>query len=401
MAVDDGAPLPLVNTSVSDSGAAPPPLPPPSPPPAPTFPRWGWWAIGVSAVVSIVVIAGFVIHVPYGTISPGEAVSLRPIVHVDGAAAHPDDRGDLRLLFVRERNHVNLWRYLQAKLDSDIDLYPESVLTGGLPVRDANAYAQSDMVKAKIAATKIALEAAGFTVPSPRGVVVTATLPGRPAEKVLKAGDAIVSADGKPVIRGEQLTEAISKRGVGSKVELGIVRNGKSQTVMVPIALEKCQKPVQRGCVDRPAIGVLPFSRYPFPVKINIETENIGGPSAGLAMTLAILDDLTPGNLTGGKRVAVTGTIDTDGNVGEIGGINQKAVAARAAGARVFIVPQCQTTDAPRDHARCQKDLSRAIQRAGSKVKVVPVSTFEQALNVLRAAGGDAVVAQTPTTRAA
>jgi PDZ domain-containing protein len=117
-------------------------------------------------------------------------------------------------------------------------------------------------------------------------------------------------------------------------------------------------------------------------------------------MTLAILDDLTPGNLTGGTRVAVTGTIDAQGDVGEIGGINQKAVAARAAGARLFIVPACSRQDPPAALQACQQDLSRAVQRAGSKVKVVPVSTFAQALQALRGAGGDPVVTTTTAPRA-
>ena len=396
MAVDDGAPLPVLEAPGPAEGGVPP-----TPTPAPAkFPRWGWWGIAVSVVLSVVVIAGFAIHVPYSTISPGAAVSLRPLVHVEGAAAHPNDRGDLRLLFVRERNHINLWRYLQAKLDKDIDLFKESVITGGLPPGDLNADAEADMADAKIAATKVALEAAGYTVPAPRGVTVEATFPGRPAEKVLREGDIITSADGKPVVTGNELTAAISKHGAGSKVALGVVRGGKSETVQVPIAIEKCRKPRPPGCVDHPAIGIRVFPHFEFPVNVNVDTQSIGGPSAGLAMSLAILDDLTPGNLTGGERVAVTGTIDPGGNVGEIGGINQKAVAARAAGAQLFIVPQCVKATSP-DFVGCERDLKRATQRAGSKVKVVPVTSFAEALKALRDIGGDPVVKQTPTSQAA
>jgi Lon-like protease len=115
-------------------------------------------------------------------------------------------------------------------------------------------------------------------------------------------------------------------------------------------------------------------------------------------MSLAILDDLTPGDLTGGTRVAVTGTIDAAGNVGEIGGIEQKAVAARAAHVSLFIVPQCSPHDPPTYLAGCKADLTRAIKRAGSKIKVMPVSTFTQALAVLRSAGGAPVVPVAPTT---
>ena len=146
-------------------------------------------------------------------------------------------------------------------------------------------------------------------------------------------------------------------------------------------------------------------------MKVDVDTAGIGGPSGGLAMTLAILDDLTPGNLTGGKRTAVTGTIDSDGHVGEIGGIEQKAIAARAAGAKLFLVPQCATpsadlSDADKQaadaaFAACQTDLERATKRAGSKVKVVPVATFDDALRVLRENGGDPVTSVGPSAKAA
>jgi PDZ domain-containing protein len=115
-------------------------------------------------------------------------------------------------------------------------------------------------------------------------------------------------------------------------------------------------------------------------------------------MSLAILDDLTPGNLTGGTRVAVTGTIGYEGTVGEIGGIEQKAVNARAAGARLFIVPQCTN---PQSKASCETDLGRATKRVGSKVKVTPVATFDEALRVLRENGGDPVEKVGPDAKAA
>jgi len=113
-----------------------------------------------------------------------------------------------------------------------------------------------------------------------------------------------------------------------------------------------------------------------FPVKIKIATGDVSGPSGGLAFTLTIIDDLTPGNLTGGKTVAVTGTIDGDGNVGEVGGVPQKAVAARSAGARLMIVPRAEVRD--------------ARTKAGD-MKVIGVSTLDEALAALRSNGGAAI----------
>jgi PDZ domain-containing protein len=109
----------------------------------------------------------------------------------------------------------------------------------------------------------------------------------------------------------------------------------------------------------------------------------VSGPSAGLAFTLAIIDDLTPGDLTGGKRVAITGTISPDGTVGPVGGVAQKAVAARSAGAKLMLVPPQEYDDA-KSHA--------------DGMTVVRVSTLDDALRALRNNGGDPVVPPTATT---
>lgn len=112
---------------------------------------------------------------------------------------------------------------------------------------------------------------------------------------------------------------------------------------------------------------------YTLPFDINIEVGDIGGPSAGLALTLAILDILSDGDLTGGHAVAATGTIELDGTVGDVGGVAQKALTVRRAGAQVFFVPSDQ--------------LKEAQSEAG-RMKIYPVKTLQQALNDLAAIGG-------------
>jgi PDZ domain-containing protein len=383
---------------MSDAPVFTPPPPPPAPPvdatePTPPRPRMRWWswvAIALATIVFVGGIAGFVIHVPYTTISPGDAVSLDSLVHVDGAKTYPDI-GDIRLLYVRERNHVSFWRYVQAKLDKNTELLKEKeVNPDNEPQPDLEAEDEAAMSEAKIAATKVALEAAGYTVKPAPGYVINAVLPSKPASKVLKAGDLIVSADGKKVVQGADLTAAVRSHRPGQTMTLGIERDGKPMTVKVGIGQDKN---------GSPEIGVLVFPNYNFPVHVSVDTAGIQGPSGGLAMTLAILDDLTPGNLTGGQRVAVTGTIDIDGNVGEIGGIEQKAIAARARHAKLFIVPQCLPEEG--DVAGCQKDLAAAQKKAGSGMKVIPVATFAEALAALRANGGAPVVKVGPTLTAA
>jgi PDZ domain-containing protein len=115
-----------------------------------------------------------------------------------------------------------------------------------------------------------------------------------------------------------------------------------------------------------------------YPHQISIDTGQVGGPSAGLAFTLGLVDDLTPGDLTGGKSVAATGTIAPDGTVGPIGGLDHKVDAVRHAGVTLFLVPDSQTP----------AELAKARSRAEGKVDIVPVHTLEDALNAIAAHGG-------------
>jgi len=345
-------------------------------------PRWLVVFVVVGLTVSIVGVVGTFVRLPYTTLSPGGAVPLSGFVRVDGGPAYPDGRGDIRLLFVRERDHVNVWEYLRARLDSDVEIFPDKeVNPGGVPQPDLGAESQAEMKQARTAATVLALRAAGYDVqPAAEGVEVLAALPSRPAGDVLRAGDVILAADGVPIAAPGDLRDPVAKHGDGESVTLDILRDGERRTVAVGVEVRD----------GSPAMGVIVAPRYDFPVAVQIDTRGIGGPSGGLAMTLAVLDDLTAGNLTGGKRVAVTGTIDLDGNVGEIGGIAQKAVAARASGVDLLLVPACVEGRSP-DVEACRRDLDVARERAGNRVEVVPVATFEEALQALRAAGGDPV----------
>lgn len=115
------------------------------------------------------------------------------------------------------------------------------------------------------------------------------------------------------------------------------------------------------------------------PFEIDIDSGSVGGPSAGLAFTLAIIEELTPGELTGGAKVAVTGAIGIDGTVGRIGGIEQKAVAVRESGATVFLVPASQLPE----------ELEVVRERLGPDVLLVLVDDLDEALEALRDIGGD------------
>jgi Lon-like protease len=360
------------------------------------FPRGLKWFIGVSAVVVAVGLAGTLIRLPYYSFSPGSALDLSSRVSISGAKTYPD-RGDVMLLFVRERARVNVWSWIQASLDSNIDLVKQENVTGGQTPKHLDEQAVCDMSQAKSAAGVAALSALGYKVKSLSGVVVdgfpegsksTKTSTGTttqivtfPAEDSLFPCDTITAVDGHDIVNPQNVSKLIMKHRPGTSVTLRVLRNGHPLTVKVPVTEYQGKR----------IIGISAAPRFKVPVDIKIDTSNITGPSAGLAMALAIVDDLTPGDLTGGKKIAVTGTIGPDGTVGQIGAIQQKAITAKAAHAQIFIVPACGD-----DHA-CLDDLRRLKERVGKSIEVKPVASLAQALRVLRAAGG-APVEPTSTT---
>ena len=165
---------------------------------------------------------------------------------------------------------------------------------------------------------------------------------------------------------------------VGEEVRLRVRRGTSTRTIEVATVADPDTKVPILGLT----LAVAPASpcRLPFPV--SVDTGEIGGPSAGLAFTLALLDALSPGDLSGSQRVVATGTIDVDENVGAVGAIRQKAVAARAAGATLFLLPRSQSED----------EIAAAREIGGSVMRVVTVATLQDALDTLADNGGSALL---------
>ncbi len=338
--------------------------------------RWPWYSAGIAIAVVAVVTAGWFIRLPYYTISPGSSLDVNERVDVTGAPGYQPE-GEVRLLFVRQRARVNVWRWLIASFDHDIDLFKEAEFTGGQPPEQVRDEARADMAVAQFSARAVALRAVGYDLGEEHeGVRVLYVFAGLPADGVLEEGDLLVAVDGEAVRSSAELGAAIGHHAAGESVRVTYLRDGtRMRTELSTVAA------FDDG---RPVIGVQAVPPYDFPVEIEIDTDRIGGPSAGLAMTLAIIDELTPGELTGGGVVAVTGTIDLDGNVGPIGGIAQKAGSARAADAELFLVPACHEGAY---YAECEADLDRARSRAG-EMQVEEVASVGEALQALEAAGG-------------
>ncbi len=203
-----------------------------------------------------------------------------------------------------------------------------------------------------------------------------------PSDDQIDPADTILEADGMALGSVEDLSAVLAEKRPGDTVDLLIERPG-SEPFEATVELSASPDDAERTIV-----GFRPFDTraITLPFEVDIDTGLIGGPSAGLAFTLSLIDDLSPGELTGGQNIAVTGTINLDGTVGPIGGLAQKVSAVHQHGVDVFLVPASQS------ELQDEEKLDR-LRRAGrDEVRIIPVATLDEALAVLEELGGDPIV---------
>jgi PDZ domain-containing protein len=259
-------------------------------------------------------------------------------------------------------------------------LIPANEVLGNTPPAQLACQDTQQMQSATSSAPVVALRHLGYQVKeNDLGAQLYEVAPGSPAAAAgLHCNDIVIAVNNQPIRTDNDLSTAIRSGSPGQSVHVTVRRagaNGKLQTKVLTPRLAAIPASVNPARAGQPFLGVVSMTRstYTLPFDVTIDVGNIGGPSAGLAMTLATLDVLSNGDLTGGHRVAATGTIGLDGTVGDVGGVAQKAVAVRKAGATVFFVPADEFKDAQ--------------SQAGS-MKVYPVKTLQQALDILKSLGG-------------
>jgi PDZ domain-containing protein len=349
-------------------------------------------------LIVVVVVAGFFIHLPYVIISPGSATPLdSQVVQISGAPTYPETSGNINFLTVQvSTSDPNVWRLVTAWLDPDRDVEDKSTVQGCLNDTENREYNADLMDQSQNDAKYVALTRLGYVVPAdPVLVRVVEVCRGTPAAGAVQTGDQVLAVDGTDITDGTQVAQLVQKHHPGDRVTITYDRNGVKRSTTITAGKYQTQGSAEsaRRCVAANGsttgdiclgIASQAFLTYQFPVDVKINTQLVGGPSAGLAFTLAIIDDLTPGSLTGGKRVAVTGTIQPDGSVGEVGGVEQKAITARTNGVDLMIVPKGEVADA---------------RRGAGDVRVVGVDDIDGALAALQRAGGAEV--PPPSTTAA
>ncbi|MFC4050602.1 PDZ domain-containing protein [Actinomadura syzygii] len=300
-----------------------------------------------SVLVLVLALIGSVMPVPYVALMPGPTSNTlgtndkgQPLIRIDGRTTYPDE-GHLNFTTVTYRGgpggRIDLLTALRGWLAKDTAIVPEETIfpddESQKQIDEENTRQMQDSQQSAEAA---ALHELGISVSTQ--VVIEGIQKGRPADGVLKPGDEITALDGAKVTSVSQVTGTMAKRKIGDTVTLTYNRAGKEGRATL--------KTVGDPEGKRAVVGVVLGDQYKFPFKIDISIGDIGGPSAGLMFSLAIYDKLTPGPLTQGRFFAGTGTITPEGEVGPIGGIQQKMIAARKAGATVFLTPKDNCADA-------------------------------------------------------
>jgi Lon-like protease len=322
---------------------------------------------GLATVVAIAV--AVLVPVPYVILGPGPTLNTlgetsgQPLITITGRHTYPTS-GHLNLVTVSYQGgpgtNMNIFQALRAWLDPSEAVVPETELfPTGQSAQATQAQDTQEMTGSQQLATAAALSA--LHIPYQTLVTVVSTVPGYPASKALKAGDVIEAVEGKPVTGQTSLSSMITSHPAGTVLTLTVLRAGK--TLTIPVA--------SKASDGTPVVGVTVQEQYKFPFQVSISVGDIGGPSAGMMFALGIIDKLTPLNLTGGKFIAGTGEITASGQVQPIGGIQQKMVGARSAGATIFLTPA----------GNCS-DTTGAVP-AG--LRLVKVSTLSQAMSDLEA----------------
>lgn len=340
-------------------------------------PRSRWrLAVGAAALLVVLVVGSSLLSVPYVALRPG---SVRPVsqqIVVEDARSFPPEQS---VAFTTVNvGSVSLLEALAGWLDDGVDVLPEERVRGSRSADENRRYNAQLMDTSKLTAIAVAQEHLGEDVRiTTSGTIVRQIEGGSPAASVLELDDVIVAVDGQPVDVPDQIGTLLQPGGPGATHTLTVERPAGS-TSQIDVEVTTVALPTEP---NRAVIGIVPEDRivdFDFPIDVTIDSGDVGGPSAGLAFTLAVIDVLTAGELTGGLRVAVTGTMSLDGTVGPVGGGAQKAVTVRSSDYDVFLVPSSEFDE---------------VQRSvGGDLEVIAVDSLTDALAALASLGGDPAV---------
>lgn len=313
--------------------------------------------------------------VPYVIESPGPTFNTlgkdggKPVITITGRDSFPAS-GNLDLTTVvmagGPKTPATIFDIFRAWLDPSKAVYPEELIypkgtTAEQTVKQGEVAMETSQENAVAAALR------ELDIPFEQRLTVVGLSEPSPSQGKIQEGDRLVSINGK-AMTSMSVIQAELAAAAGAPAAVVVDRKGSSVTETITPT---------KNDAGRYVLGVLLASDFTFPFDVRISLDNVGGPSAGMMFALGIVDSLTPGDLTGGKHVAGTGTITADGAVGPIGGIAQKMIGARGQGATMFLAPAANCSD--------------VVGHVPDGLQVVKVETLADATSAVEklASGGD------------
>lgn len=324
--------------------------------------RWLFYTFSTIVLIA----ATIFVPMPLVEFSPGGATSIPPLVQVQYDTTEID--GNLSLLTVKVTQPslaeaVRAWWSDTRELERRENVIPPGIDRNDYFDQQRQVFEQSFTV-----AAAVGLRQAGFEVSVTTAPLVLAALPEGPSGGVLESGDVLRSVNGVAVATSEDVIDALRPVQMNDPVTLLVERDGEAVEAQIRAGMV--------GRMERPGLGVIldtVIDEVSLPFEVDLGDTRIGGPSAGMMIALTIYDLVSEENLAAGRNIAGTGTLDIDGLVGPIGGIEEKVVAAEEQGVTLFLAPASQAADA------------RAV--APASMRVVGVETIEDAIEALRTAG--------------
>jgi Lon-like protease len=327
----------------------------------------------VAFVLVVQVVVAAQLQTPWIAFEPGSATSTDGLLSVNGAQTYPDDEGQILYLTVRQ-NRLSALEWVVKARDPYIDIVREKDAFGDRSAGEVRQENIAMMETSKSQAELAALDYLGYDVFDPVGAQVVKVEPGSASDGVLELNDVITAINGTEVTEADELIAQLRNLQPGALVTLDVEKTDGTGQHRVEVTLGSRPDGTEGGF-----LGISTSTWYvvspDIPVDIEIDSGEVGGNSAGLAFALSVIDQMTPGSLTGDHKVAVTGTMSVDGTVGDVGGVAQKAVAARHAGAQYMLVP---------------RNLEQEALKNAGDMQVIPVSTLQEALDALSNLGGNA-----------
>ena len=281
-----------------------------------------------------------------------------------------DFEGNLFQLTVR-RDEANALIYVWSLLNDSYDLYPrEVILPDGVTPKELSEISIQNMRASENVAIAVALKNLGYEIDSKGdGVLVVGLLDNSPVKDKLKKSDLLNSINNIEIFSATEFISTLRTYSIGETVSIGLLREVEGVKEQMYIETTLIEHVEYEG---EPMVGFLATTvneRFDFPFEVDIKTGNVGGPSAGLMMALNVYNNLIPEDITNSMIVAGTGTIEIDGSVGPVGGIKQKIIAAKRAGAELILVPVA--------------NFEEATQFETDKTAIVAVDSFDEALSVI------------------